>query len=442
MNNKARLGFFALIGLAAIVVSILAVGNFSMGRTYNVYVSFRNASGLAKKAKVKIAGVDIGFMKSLELKNSKARMRLAINRDIVLYKNATASIVSMGIIGTKYIEIIPGDDSYPLLQDGDEIAASDSASLEGTISKIADKINTALDDFGKNGKNGNMMENLSEAIYDLKSVMKNIAAQNAQITSAIRNFGSFSANLAQITEQNKQDIRDAITVIRDAAEKLDAFAEKLNAGKGAVNTLLNDEELSKNLKETVASAKATVKSLEETVGKAGKLELSWNYMGRYNVRDEKFRSDLGIMISPNDGKFYYVGVANVADSRNTAGSERDGINKLDALMGFRKNKAEIYAGVIRGAAGVGAGYSFFEPIYAPYRTLQANLNVYDFARKNNRPQINAGVRVGITGWLYAGVMVEDAIYRTSVTPFVKVEIKDKDLASLLGIISIAAVSTK
>jgi len=443
MNNKVKLGIFALLGLAAIMVSIVAVGNFSFGRTYRIYVSFRNASGLAQKAKVKIAGVDIGVVRRISLKDSKARLSLDINEGIVLYKNATASIVSMGIIGTKYVEIIPGDSSYPVLQDGDEISASEGASLEDTLNKIGDKINNVLDSFGKNGKNGNMMDNLSDAISDLKSVMRNIAAQNAQITSAITNVNKFSTNLAEITEQNKQDIRDAILGINELANKLNTVADKINSGKGPVATLINDEQMSKDLKETVASAKATVKSLEDTIGRANKLQLSWNYLGRYNVRDDKFRSDVGLMIVPSENKFYYVGVSNVADSNNISASERNSINKLDALLGFRKDKAEIYAGVIRGAAGVGIGYSFFDPIYAPYRMLQANLNVYDFTRGGNEgPQIDVNVRFGITRWLYAGVMVEDAIYRTSITPFVKIEIKDTDLAALLGIVSIAAVASK
>ena len=56
---------------------------------------------------MKIAGVDIGVLKGVSLKDSRANLCLAINKDVVLYENAAASIVSMGIIGTKYIEINP-----------------------------------------------------------------------------------------------------------------------------------------------------------------------------------------------------------------------------------------------------------------------------------------------------------------------------------------------
>ncbi|MCL2390501.1 MAG: MlaD family protein [Endomicrobia bacterium] len=440
MRDQVKLGIFVVLGLIAIIVSIFTVGSFTVGKTYHVYALFPNASGLLSKAKVKIAGVDVGILRGIELKDGKARLRLSINEDIILYKNATASIVSMGIIGTKYIEIVPGDPSFERINDGDTITAVAGGSIEDTLSALADKISQA---FNGSGKNGDMFANLADAIYDLKLIMKNISAQNARIASAISNIDKFSGDLAQITDHNKTYINDSIASIKGISEKLDIIVARIYEGDGTMSTLINDKQMSENLKETIASAKETVKSLQDTIGRAGRLQFQWDYLGRYNIKDEKYRNDVGVTIMPSDDKFYYVGISNVANSADvTDPDEKDIINTLDALIGFRSNKAEVYGGVIRGTAGVGAGYSFFEPIYAPYRTLQTFFNVYNMGRKEKGPEIDAGARVGITKWLYAGVMVEDVLYKTAVTPFVKVEIKDKDLAALLGIISVAAVASR
>ena len=451
MNNKVKLGIFVLLGFCAVLVSIFAIGNFSLSRTYTVYVKFDNISGLLKKAKVKIAGVDVGVLRDVELVGSQARLKLAINEDIVLYQDAAASIVSMGIIGTKYIEISPGTSSLPVVRDGDTIAAVNEGSLEQTLTKITDKISSVLDNIN-GGKNGDMFGNLAEAVRDLKSILHNIANQNEKITSSINNINNFSYNLANITAQNKQDIRDAITNMRDIAEKVDKIVAKIYQGDGPLGTLINDEDMSQELKETVttakealASAKVTIDGLKDTIGRANKLQFSWNYLGRYNMRDEKFKNDLGIMIAPSDEKFYYVGISNVADSKNAkTQAEKDSMNTLDALLGFRFDKFEIYGGIMRGTAGGGVGYSFFEPIYAPYRTLQAHLNVYNMSRTGaaSKPEVDLGVRFGFTRWLYAGVMVEDMLYRSALTPYIKIEINDRDIAALLGIISIAAVATR
>ncbi|MDR1195112.1 MAG: MlaD family protein [Endomicrobium sp.] len=450
MNNKIKLGIFVVVGLFAIVVSIVATGNFSLGKKYKVYVLFDNASGLTKKAKVKIAGVDIGIMKGVDLYENKARLCLVIDNDIAVYQNATASIVSMGIIGTKYIEIVPGDPSLPRVQDGGTISKSDTGSLEAAMGKIVDKISSAIDSLGANGKNGDMIDNLAESIRDLKSILGNISSQNAKIVSSIENINNFSYNLAEITDQNKRDIRNTIAGMKDIINKMDLIVTKVYDGGGPLGALISDEEMSAELKETVTVAKETLVSarsavagLSETIGRASKLKFDWNYMGRYNVKDEKMRNDLGITIMPNDDKFYYVGIANVADSSEVKEQdERDTINTLEALMGFRFNKFEVYGGVMRGKAGGGIGYSFFEPVYAPYKKLQFHLNAYNFGRKNRSPEIDAGLRFGFTKWLYAGVMVEDALYKTAVTPYIKIEISDPDIAAILGVVSIAAVATK
>ncbi|MCL2485033.1 MAG: MlaD family protein [Endomicrobia bacterium] len=440
MRDNVKLGIFVSIALIAIIISIFAVGSFTLGKTYRVYVDFPNISGLLAKAKVKIAGVDVGILKGVQLKGSKARLTLHINNDIVLYKNATASIVSMGIIGTKYIEIDPGDPSFGIVRDGDVITAAPGGSLEDTLSGLADKITKVFD--GEMGKNGDMFGNLADAIYDLKVVMKSISDQNSKITSAINNIDRFSGSLVQIADANKNYINDSFAKIKDVSDRLDILISRIYTGSGTVSTLINDQQMGEDLKETITSAKETIKSLQDTVGRASSLQFQWDYLGRYNIKDEKFRNDIGITIMPDNTKFYYVGISNVADSDVTDREERDSMNRLEALLGFRFNKAEVYGGVMRGTAGVGAGYSFFEPIYAPYRTLQTFVNVYNMGREKRGPEVDAGARIGLTKWLSAGIMVEDVLYKTAVTPFVKLEIKDRDLAALLGIISIAAVSTK
>jgi phospholipid/cholesterol/gamma-HCH transport system substrate-binding protein len=438
MSKQLRLGIFIFLGLVAMAVSIIAAGGFSLKKTYNVYAKFDNISGVTKKAKVKIAGVDIGILRGISLEDSQAKLKLSIDKNVKLYRNGVARIVSMGVIGTKYIEISPGDSSVEELKDGDYIFTEQSSSLEAMLKNISTRVDKAM----HNEQYGDMMENLADAIYSLKDVMENLASENENVSKIIKNLNKFSGDVAAISSENRKDLRAIVLSIRDLSEKLDALIERISNGNGMVSTLINDEQMSKDLKETVASAKETVKGLKDTIGKANKLQLSWNYTGRYDMKDKKFRSDVGISIMPSHNKFYYVGVSNVADHSTATDSEKDNINKLDALLGFRSEKSEIYGGVIRGKAGVGFGYSLFEPIWAEFRRFKVHLNVYDFVREKHGPVIDAGMRIGITQWLYAGVALEDISYKTAVTPYIKLEIDDKDLAALLGIISIAAIAAK
>jgi phospholipid/cholesterol/gamma-HCH transport system substrate-binding protein len=439
MSSQLKLGIFIIVGLFAIIASIFATGPFSLKRTYNIYVNFDNISGLTRKAKVKIAGVDIGVLKDVRLENSKAKLKLSIDKKVALYKNAYARLVSVGIIGTKYIEVVPGDASESVLVEGDFIPQGNVQSVEGTLTNIANSVNRAMD----NEMYGNMMENLADAIHSLKKILNNIATQNGQIAETINNFNRFSTDIVGVSTESKQSLSDTLLSIKDVAAKLDILVSRLCDGEGTIATLISDKQMAKELKETVTSAKETVSTLRDTVLKADKLRLSWDCTGRYNAKDKKLRNDIGITIMPNNNKFYYVGVANVADCKSvTDQDEKQNINKLEALLGFRRKNSEIYGGVLRGKAGVGCGYSFFQPIYDSYKKLQVHANAFDFSRKAHGPQIDADIRIGVAKWLYTGVAVEDISHKIAVTPYVKLKIDDKDLAAVLGIIGVVTVASK
>ncbi|MDR0800476.1 MAG: MlaD family protein [Endomicrobium sp.] len=422
MSNQLKLGIFAAVGFLAIVVSIISTGSFTLRKTYHIYVKFDSISGLTRKAKVKIAGIDIGVLRSISLDDSKAELKLSIRKDAVLYKNASARIVSMGIIGTKYIEIVPGDSSFPKLEEGDYISSEQKPSIESTLTDITDRINKVLYS-EKEGNIKDIVENLAVALYSLKEVLNNLSAQNNQIVSSINNFNKFSIDIVDISGQNKQDLKDTMSSVKDISAKVDVLITRIYDGDGPISTLINDEQMSKDLKETIASAKETVESLNNTIGKVGRLQLSWDYTGKYDIKDEKYVNDIGLKLASGNGRFYYLGVANGVDSRLTNGNENENINTLNALLGFRSEKAEIYGGAMKNKLGVGLGYSFFQPIYTNYTMLKVYLDAYNFRRDKYGPEIDAGIRFGITKWLYAGIAIEDISNKTSVMPYIKIEIK-------------------
>ncbi|MDR3111693.1 MAG: MlaD family protein [Elusimicrobiota bacterium] len=417
MNNALKLGIFTLVGIAAIIASIFTVGSFSFHKTYHIYAKFDNISGLMIKAKVKIAGVDIGFLDNISLEDGKANLRLNIEKTHILHKNASASIASMGLIGTKYIEIAPGDYTYPPLQEGDIIGTSKETSLDNVLTKLSEKIEASL-------QNG-LIDNVYDTVMSLKNVLANLENQNRNVSAIVENILNVSA-------------------------KLDLLITHIYSGKGPLGTIINDDRTTQDIKTIIADAKTAASniknissSLGKTISKTSELQISWDYTGRYNSRYSLFRNDIGVTVTPNKNKFYYVGISNVSDTK-TLDKKNDSelANSIDALIGFRRSNAQIYGGLIRGSGGLGVSYSFFESISSNYKTLQLNVNAHNFARKNNGSEIDAGIAIGITRWLYVGTSFEDIAYKSAITPYIKLQINDDDIASILGIASLAAVASR
>ncbi|GHT47386.1 hypothetical protein AGMMS49936_07990 [Endomicrobiia bacterium] len=390
MNNELKLGIFITIGLFAIIVSVFAVGTFSLEKTYNIYVVFDDSSGLPQKAGVKIAGVDVGFLKKRSLECSKAKLKLSINSDVCLYKNASASIVTMGVIGTRHIKILPGDQSYPLLKDGDYISAIEDTS---DLAKTANKISRALDSV----QDSNVIGYLNDALRSIKSFSENLALQNGDMARIVKNLSKFSDNLANLSSGG--GIQNALSAIENAASK---FAD---------------------LKETVASVKAAF-------NKMASYKVSLDPVVRYNIKDKKPRFDFGGSVQNEQHNFLYLGVSDISesDSANDSDEKNNTIKiKPEFLLGSRFEKFELYGGIIRGKLGLGGGYSFFQPIYASDKTLKINLNAYDFfTRKTHGPKIDAGIRFYLVKWFYLGTIIEDITkfnYETAFTPYLGFKFK-------------------
>jgi phospholipid/cholesterol/gamma-HCH transport system substrate-binding protein len=135
-------GVFMVAGIAALFFLAIKVSGLSEETSkpsYKVYASFQNAGGLTVRAKVTMAGVVIGRVTDIRLdpKTLKAKVTLDVHNDVnEISTDAVASILTAGLLGEKYIGIVPGaDDTF--LKAGDEIEQTQSALvLEDLIGKF------------------------------------------------------------------------------------------------------------------------------------------------------------------------------------------------------------------------------------------------------------------------------------------------------------------
>ena len=135
-------GLFLLAGLLALLLLALRVSGLSLGAaqdTYRVYAYFDNTAGVSARAKVTMAGVTIGKVVAVDLDHESFMGRVTMELDQRvdnLPVDSTASILTAGLLGEKYIGIsIGGEDE--VLKDGGVIRDTQSALvLEDLIGKF------------------------------------------------------------------------------------------------------------------------------------------------------------------------------------------------------------------------------------------------------------------------------------------------------------------
>lgn len=105
---------------------------------YILFAKFEQADGIAVGTPVRIGGVKIGVVvdETLDPKTYSAVVKFSINKKIQIPTDSTAKISSEGLIGGKYLAIVPGADDEMLANNQELKYTQSSINLETLIGKM------------------------------------------------------------------------------------------------------------------------------------------------------------------------------------------------------------------------------------------------------------------------------------------------------------------
>lgn len=136
--------FETLVGAVVLFVAIGFVviaykgGNIEVPEGKNLTARFERIDGLHVGSDVRLSGLVIGKVvkQSLDTKTYEAVVEISVDSKIDIPKNSTAEIISDGLLGNKFLALVPGGD-LENLQNGDEITITQSSiSIEALIGKF------------------------------------------------------------------------------------------------------------------------------------------------------------------------------------------------------------------------------------------------------------------------------------------------------------------
>jgi phospholipid/cholesterol/gamma-HCH transport system substrate-binding protein len=203
---ELKVGIFVFVGLIILVIFVLMIGDFRLiNPGYHFKVSFAFANGVKMISPVRLSGVEMGEVKGIEINYDEVTKKPLVLVDVWVRKEAKIPIDSqiwvnmLGLLGEKYIEIIPGQKRDVLLTEGSVIKGEDPISIQeltdlsrdialevsDTVKDVGltlSKLNTTLDSVNSilgNVKQGSgtigklffddsLYNNVEELFYDLK----------------------------------------------------------------------------------------------------------------------------------------------------------------------------------------------------------------------------------------------------------------------------------
>lgn len=254
---KLRVGVVITLALAILFVVILFAGSVASLLTPRAAVSavFDDVKGLRPGAPVWFAGVQIGSVKSLRLDAGETiTITMTVERAALSYlkKDSRASILTMGLLGDKYVEVTPGTREAGALHPGDTITGTSRA-------EITDELRRLLE--GTGGKKGTLTRLLQE-----DTLYRDLAA-------SVRDIRLFARTLRESDGTVNHLVKDPALYDRflKATESLDVFSRKLASSKGTLNRLVEDASLYENVNAAAVNLNALLEKVNKGEGAMGGL---------------------------------------------------------------------------------------------------------------------------------------------------------------------------
>lgn len=264
-SAAVKAGIFVLIGGAVVIGAILLLGQREQlfSPRFQLVATFRNAGGLIRGAAVRVAGVNAGTVRTVDVvpsgpESGRVRVVLEISEDYrtMIRQGSRASLRTLGPLGDKYVEITIGSLNDPVLKEGGPIATEEAADFY------------------------DIAEEARETFRQANQIAKEISATLGEIDQAafVKNVHATADSLARLLAKIEEGPSLAHTVLYDeeipkmfedlrvAAQALRKTAEQVQSGHGALGMLVNSRELETAMSD-LAAASASAKSILQTIEK-------------------------------------------------------------------------------------------------------------------------------------------------------------------------------
>lgn len=409
----------ALVGVMSMRVS--ESPNF-IGGTKRIWFEVDNAGGLIKKSPVNVAGIRVGMIEDIKLKDGRAIVEMAIRPDVLLTQSSKVEIRANGILGDKHVEIIPGTSNDPVLANKEQIVVvEDNASIDRLVtevSKITKSLSTVVDNIrdateGDDTKPiGKILTNLEKLTTDLSTM---VADKKGEVSELVTHLNNISETLDEMVNDEsdsgfKARFNNSMARLESSLGNIDEISGKINRGEGTIGRLINDEQ-------TVEELNTAIAGVNNFIDMGNKIQTSFDYYSHYQTATTGVRSYIGVRIQPGLDRFYEIagitspeGVITRFTQTNTVDNNAPSVTvqetnhqyklRLTALFGKKFYNWTIKGGMMETRGGFGIEYNFYRDHF------RWSLDAFDFTD----PHVRTYLRYSFFKGLYVTGGYEHIFY--------------------------------
>ncbi len=269
MNRKdfgpeISVGILVLVGLIVLAYMSIRLGGVRLGTEtgYRVSAVFNSVSGLVKDSPVEIAGIEIGRVKDVSLKDDKAKVEMLISPNVVIGKDALAMVRTKGVLGDKFIEIRQADKGPPLPPGGTIARTTSPPDLDEVLADVGPLVQDVQ------GAAAGLKEFLGskKGQADFRAILSDLRGASASIKNISGDVESGKGTLGRLVKDDSLYVKAEETM-----GTLQDVAQKVAKGQGTLGKLVQNDELYNKARDTIDSLHGITEKIAKGEGTLGKL---------------------------------------------------------------------------------------------------------------------------------------------------------------------------
>jgi phospholipid/cholesterol/gamma-HCH transport system substrate-binding protein len=380
ISTEAKVGSVSLIACMLLVYIVIHLSGFTFGdKGYPVQAVFRQVNGIKEGNIVRYAGVDVGRIKEVRvLPQEGVQVTMLMDPGVKIPEGSKFLIGADGLMGEKYINIIPTDHSSSYLLPnakvkGEEIQGLDEliASSDRVLAEVHDlvkSLNEILGDDKVKAAMKNTILNAQEITDNMNIMMGNLARmtqENGDIDVTVKNLSAMSRSLREAAAkaeimmqavdndgQTARDLQVTLVNIKNTSIRVEKMA-------AALEGVVTDPETAQNIKETLKNARMASERANKMLTKVSSIDTKVGFETLYNRDTGKYSSNADLKINTSPTDFAIIGVSHIGDG-----------SKGNFQVGKGNEEFAGRAGVIDSKVGVGVDTKIG-------KQMSLSLDVYD-----------------------------------------------------------------
>lgn len=366
MKLEAKVGAFTLLGVGLLIGIMVMLNGIKLGGSqgYGLSIGFPQAVGLTSGNDVCYAGVAVGTVESVEPSGAGVVAAVHIDKDVKIPRQSTIVVTSNGVMGGKFINIVPDKDADfgDCYGPGDFVYGLQEATMDDMMVNINGavlKVQTLLDSM--NQMLGD--KETQQALKDVSLNMRNITA----------NIDVLTATLANMAEVNQGDIRqmaqnlnhmtgslmraaDSLEVLvstfngngetganlKEAIANLSATSKRIDNMAASLEGVVTDPQVADDLKATLHNVRSVSQRADKMMGTVSEIELNPSVETMYSGKENNWQTNMGVDIHPTKDSLLRLGLNDIGEN-----------NRVNVQGGMYNGSFGARAGVIDSKAGVG-----------------------------------------------------------------------------------------